>query len=291
MDEIETSLIASGTGRSVSVMFDESISVKGKSIGIKSASFVNVKTKVIGYKLRVLDSTGVMHTLSLPRFRWISTDQLMGAMFKAFIVLYETLMKSKYKTNPENIPSNIHRPSFSPAIATPGVYYTAIYYGNSGLEIVPGSWSTKDDVFSLLRPEFSRSDSDKLAYVDHEIRYPNGEDGSEETSRHLLDEPVYLFCDAIKPTYMGKTKQQVLDVIKMTYFGQNSYYFTNSNIQFHKFSVDELIEINFSFQSLEGSFVEFDYPVVLHLGIRDDIQLRKEPLKSAHFTYFDMEFP
>ena len=286
MDDIETSLIASGTGRSVSVMFDKPISVKGKSIGIKSASFVNVKTKVFGYKVRVLDSTGVVHTLSLPLFRWTSTDQLMGAMFKAVMVLYETLMKSKFRTNPENVTSSIQKPSFSPAIATPGVYYTAIYYGNSGLEIVPGSWSTEDDVFSLLKPEYSRSDSNKLAYVDHEIRYPNAEDGSEGAPLHILDEPVYLFCDAIKPTYMGKTKQQVLDVIKMTYFGQNTYYFTNSSIQFHKFSVDELIEINFSFQSLDGSLIEFDDPVALHLEIRNDTQVGSSKDASGQFIIF-----
>ena len=282
MDEIETSLLVSGTGRSVSVMFDRPVSVKGKSIGIKSASFVNMKTKVTDYKVRVLDSTGVMHTLSLPRFRWVSTDQLMGAIFKAFIKLYEVLMKSSYKTNPENIPSNIQRPSFVPAISAPGIYYTAIHYGNSGLEIVPGSWSTEDDVFSLLRPEFSRSDSRKFAYVDHKIKYPNADDGSEGTPLHLIAEPVFLFCDTIKPTYVGNTKQQVLDVIKMTYFGQNSYYFTNSSIQFHEFSVDELKETNFFFQSFDGNLIEFDDPVVLHLEIRNDTYLRKESLKSVH---------
>ena len=227
MEGIEKSLILFGRGKSVSVMFDRPVSVKGKSIGIKSASFVNVKTKVISYKVRVLDTEGVTHNLSLPRFRWTSTDQLMGAIFKAFIELYETLMKSKYKRYPENIRSSIERPSFSPAIATPGVFYTAIHYGNSGLEIVPGSWTPEDDVFSLFRPEFSRSDSNKLAYVDHEIIYPNADDGSEGTPLHLIDEPVFLFCDTIKPTYFGKTKQQVLDVIKMTYYGQNSYYFSN----------------------------------------------------------------
>ena len=282
MDEIETSLLVSGTGRSVSVMFDRPVSVKGKSIGIKSASFVNMKTKVTDYKVRVLDSTGVMHTLSLPRFRWASTDQLMGAIFKAFIKLYEVLMKSSYKTDPENIPSSIQRPLFVPAISAPGIYYTAIHYGNSGLEIVPGSWSTEDDVFSLLRPEFSRSDSRKFACVDHKIKYPNADDGSEGIPLHLIAEPVFLFCDTIKPTYVGNTKQQVLDVIKMTYFGQNSYYFTNSSIQFHEFSVDELKEINFFFQSFDGNLIEFDDPVVLHLEIRNDTYLRKESLKSVH---------
>ena len=211
-----------------------------------------------------------------------STDQLMGAIFKAFIELYETLMKSKYKRYPENIRSSIKRPSFSPAIATPGVFYTAIHYGNSGLEIVPGSWAPEDDVFSLFRPEFSRSDSNKLAYVDHEIIYPNADDGSEGTPLHLIDEPVFLFCDTIKPTYFGKTKQQVLDVIKMTYYGQNSYYFSNSSIQFHEFSVDELKEINFHFQSFDGSIIEFNEPIVLHLEIRNDTYLRKEPLTATH---------
>ena len=284
MEDIEKSLILSGRGKSVSVMFDRPVSVKGKSIGIKSASFVNVKTKVLSYKVRVIDSEGVMHNLSLPRFRWTTTDQLMGAIFKVFIVLYETLMKSKYKTNPERVPSNIERPSFRPAIATPGVYYTAIHYGNSGLEIVPGSWSTEDDVFSLFRPEFSRSDSNKLAYVDHKIKYPDANDGSEGTPLHIIDEPVFLFCDTIKPTYFGKTKQQVLDVIKMTYFGQNSYYFSNSSIQFHEFSVDELKEINFHFQSFDGSLIEFDDPVVLHLEIRNCGYLRKELLTAAHLS-------
>ena len=284
MEDIEKSLILSGRGKSVSVLFDRPVSVKGKSIGIKSASFVNVKTKVVSYKVRVIDSEGVIHNLSLPRFRWTSTDQLMGAIFKAFIVVYETLMKSKYKTSPEKIPSNIERPSFRPAIATPGVYYTAIYYGNSGLEIVPGSWSTEDDVFSLFRPEFSRSDSNKLAYVDHQIKYPDANDGSEGTPLHLIDEPVFLFCDTIKPTYFGKSKQQVLDVIKMTYFGQNSYYFSNSSIQFHEFSVDELKEMNFHFQSFDGSLIEFDNPVVLHLEIRNDAYIRKELLTAAHLS-------
>ena len=284
MEEIEKSLILSGKGKSVSVMFDRPVSVKGKSIGIKSASFVNVKTIVMSYKVRVLDSDGVTHNLSLPRLRWTSTDQLMGAIFKAFIALYETLLKTKYKTNPEKISSNIERPSFRPAMATPGIYYTAIYYGNSGLEIVPGSWSTEDDVFSLFRPEYSRSDSNKLAYVDHKINYPDANDGSEGTPLHLLDEPVLLFCDTIKPTYFGKTKQQVLDVIKMTYFGQNSYYFSNSSIQFHEFSVDELKEINFNFKSFDGGLIEFDDPVVLHLEIRNDAYLRKEPLTAVHFS-------
>ena len=268
MDDVKTSLIASGRGKYISTKFDRPVSVKGKSIGIKSASFVNVKTKIIQYKVRVLESTGVMHTLLLPPFRWVTTDQLMGAIFKAFMQLYEVLMETKYKTNPENIPSNIETPSFKPAIATPGVYYTAIYYGNSDLKIVPGSWSIEDDVFSLLRPEYSRSDNSKLAYVDHKIRYPSAADGSEGTPLHLITEPVFLFCDSIKPTYIGKTKHQVVDVIKMTYFGENTYYFANSSIQFHEFSVDQLIEINFFFRSFDGELIEFDDPIVLHLEVR-----------------------
>ena len=62
----------------------------------------------------------------------------------------------------------------------------------------------------------------------------------------------------------------MLDVIKMTYFGQNSYYFSNSSIQFHEFSVEELKEINFHFQSFDGSLIEFEDPVVLHLEIRNN---------------------
>ena len=72
MDEIETSLIVSGRGSSASVIFDRPVSVKGRYIGVKSASFVNVKTRDISYKVRVLDSEGVIYNLSLPRFRWIS---------------------------------------------------------------------------------------------------------------------------------------------------------------------------------------------------------------------------
>ena len=87
MDDVKTSLIASGRGKYISTKFDRPVSVKGKSIGIKSASFVNVKTKIIQYKVRVLESTGVMHTLLLPPFRWVTTDQLMGAIFKAFMQL------------------------------------------------------------------------------------------------------------------------------------------------------------------------------------------------------------
>ena len=86
MEGIEKSLILSGRGKSVSIMFDRPVSVKGKSIGIKSASFVNAKTKVLSYKVRAIDSEGVMHNLSLPRFKWTTSDQLMGVIFKAFIV-------------------------------------------------------------------------------------------------------------------------------------------------------------------------------------------------------------
>ena len=63
-------------------------------------------------------------------------------------------MKSKYKTNPERVPSNIERPSFRPAIATPGVYYTAIYYGNSGWKLYPDHGQLKTMSFPSLDLSF-----------------------------------------------------------------------------------------------------------------------------------------
>ena len=61
-------------------------------------------------------------------------------------------------------------------------------------------------------------------------------------------------------------------MVIMTYFGIDANYFSNANIQFHEFAVDELIEINFYFQSVDGAPIVFDEPVVIHLVFTNKVK-------------------
>ena len=61
-------------------------------------------------------------------------------------------------------------------------------------------------------------------------------------------------------------------MVIMTYFGIDANYFSNANIQFYEFSVDELIEINSYFQSVDGAPIVFDEPVVIHLVFTNKVK-------------------
>lgn len=264
MDEIKTSLIVLGRGEIIKTSFDRPVSVQGKSIGLKSVSFPNIEPPPIRYKFRVLDSRGKKHILTLPPYRWVVSDELMGAIYEALLELYERLDTANQQTyiidESEVEVTNIRKPHFMPArMSRRG--FTAIYYGDSGLKIVPRKWAPDDDVFSILKNSESFSDDTRFAYRAHEITLP-------EPDLKLTTEPAFLFCDAIKPTYIGDLKRRVLDVVDVTYSGNNGRYFSNSTIQFHEFAVDKLMDISFYFLSIYDGTLNFIDPVVIHLIVK-----------------------
>jgi len=274
MEELATSLVVFGRGTLLKTLFDRRVSVKGKSIGVKSISFPNLQSQPIRFKVRIQDQKGDVHIILLPPNRWVRSDDLIFAIFEGLNDLFESLDTSNQQTyiiNRENPDvgitdyTNMTKPRFK-SNTSYGVFATSILYGDSGLKIVrAGSRSLHDDVFTLLKEDaVISSDNDRFAYSLHELNKPENSQDKEST----ITESVYLFCDAIKPSYVGEVKKALLDVVDMTYFGDNASYFSNSNIQFHKFAVDELVQINFTLQSTDGVSVNFDNPVVIHLTIK-----------------------
>ena len=274
MEEIATSLVVFGRGSLLKTLFDRRVSVKGKSIGVKSISFPNLQSQPIRFKVRIQDRRGDVHTILLPPNRWVRSDDLIFAIFEGLNDLFESLDTSNQQTyiiNRENLDDGITdytdmtKPRFKSNMSY-GTFATSIFYGDSGLKIIRArSRSPHDDVFTLLKEDaLISSDGDRFAHSLHELNKPENSQDKEST----ITESVYVFCDAIKPSYVGEVKKSLLDVVDMTFFGDNASYFSNSNIQFHKFAVDELVQINFTLQSIDGVSVNFDNPVVIHLSIK-----------------------
>ena len=274
MEELAASLVIFGRGNLLKTLFDRRVSVKGKSIGVKSISFPNLQSQPIRFKVRIQDRKGDVHIILLPPNRWVRSDDLIFAIFEGLSNLFESLDTSSQQTyiiNRENPDvgitdyTNTTKPRFKSNISY-GTFATSIFYGDSGLKIIHArSGSPHDDVFTLLKEDaLISNDGDRFAYSLHELNKPENAQDKESA----ITESVYVFCDAIKPSYVGEVKKPLLDVVDMTYFGDNASYFSNSNIQFHKFVVDELVQINFTLQSIDGVSVNFDNPVVIHLTIK-----------------------
>jgi len=273
MEEIATSLVVFGRGSLLKTLFDRRVSVKGKSIGVKSISFPNLQSQPIRFKVRIQDRKGDVHTVLLPPSRWVRSDDLIFAIFEGLNDLFKALdsiNQQTYIINRENLDvgvtdyTNRIKPRFKSNMSY-GILATSIFYGDSGLKIIRPRATSHDDVFSLLKEDMLISSDDaRFAYSLHKLNEPE----NVQEKRSTITEPVYVFCDAIKPSYLGEVKKPLLDVVDMTYFGDNANYFSNSNIQFHKFAVDELVQINFTLQSIDGVSVNFDNPVVIHLSIK-----------------------
>ena len=284
MDEINTSLIVFGRGEVINTSFDRPISVAGKSIGVKSVGFPQINP-LVKYKFRVLDSEDVVHTLKLPSKEWETSDQIMEAMFDEMNNLFDKLgldgqVKFEGRTRRridnlydklglgdqeefyfgDEVPEVIEKPLFYKNVGND--LLTVIYYVSSGLRIKDDSYPPPNDsVFSLLKSRYSRSNDDQFAYANHVLKQP--EDPALETTV-----PVFLICDAIKPSYTGAVKRRILDVVHVPRSKTHRTYFTNTAIQFHEFSVDKVLHLNFYFQYLDGTVLNFAGPVVLHLMIK-----------------------
>ena len=211
MDELNTSLIVSGRGGLVKTFFDRPVSVQGKSIGVKSVSFPNLESQPIRYKVKIKDSRGVSHTLSLPPYKWEWSDDLMYAIYQVLSDLYESLDASNQQTyiinqeTPDIEITNFRKPQFQLG----GIHrpYTSISYGDSGLKILhTGIFASHDDVFSLLKGGEAHSDDGRFAYRPHELKQPEA-----PQKESAVTEPVYLYCDAIKPSYVGRVKRRIIE--------------------------------------------------------------------------------
>ena len=262
MDVVETSLVAIGEGSIITSSFDRPVSVIGKRIALKSIAFSEFDTlyKTIRYKFRVVDSKGVIHTLTLRANQWVYSDNLLQAIFDEFNNLYLRLRHSNqsYLIDDANI-RNLSGPYIS---IRSEFQATAIHYSNSGLKIKTGGfYDDKDNVFSLFDAAASRSNENRFAYMPHILTQP-------KVSPHKDTLPAILLCDAIKPTYMGDFKRRVLDVVHFPGSKERDKSIVNTLTNFHDFSVDTLMNITFCFQTLQGTLLNFSGPVVIHLIVK-----------------------
>jgi hypothetical protein len=86
-------------------------------------------------------------------------------------------------------------------------------------------------------------------------------------SKEGAKEPVYVYCDAIKPTYINNAKRRILDVVTMASEGASFY--SDLKTQFHEFAVDALSQIEFYFKAPDENIpIFFDDLVVIHLTIK-----------------------
>ena len=268
MDGITTSLIVTGQGKLIRTSFDRPVSVHGKSMGLKSVSFPKIENSPIRYKVRVLDSSsGIVHTLSLPPYEWEWSDQIIYAIFGLFLDLYERLSSINQQTYIIDAEGDVQVTNFQkPWFKGHGLHmYASIHYADSGLTIVRGPshtdfWSPRDNVFNLLKSSYVNSNDQRFGYTTHEIEHPEFFNEPVTTV-----EPVFLFCDVIKPTYINGVKRRVLDSMDMNSGGK---YFTNYMVLFHEFAVDRLMHINFYFQTLDGATITFTNQVVIHLVVK-----------------------
>ena len=297
MDELETSLIVSGRGKLIKAIFADTVSVQGKSIGVKSVCFPNreSQSRFPRYKVRVRDSRGKVHTLSLPPHEWVWSEEIMRAIFGVLIDFYDSLDDQTYIIDEET--SNIREPRkpwYTPSreLGRGRDRASTINYGDSGLKILRSSpdrfWLPEDDVFSLLDNASLLEDNDTM--LSYRIHFFDSPEPTPITDMlQPATEPIFLFCDAVKPTYIGGVKMRVLDLVDMTYVAHNASFFSNRCIQFHEFAVDELMQINFYFQTNDGVQLNFDDPVVIHLVIRQNpgAYLKNESLDNNSFSYED----
>jgi hypothetical protein len=263
MDLMETSLIITGRGAFIRSSFDKPISVKGKLIGIKSVNFPAPRPRPVHYHFTVRDSKGALHTLKLPAHLWIWSDDLLKAMYMELHKLYESLAASNQQTyiidqNSEDVEIISHNePRYSRQS-------NSIFYKESGLKIVSEKLPHKS-VFLLLKESYNRSDGRKFSYMTHLLNSP--EVVNFKASKEGEKEPVYVYCNAIKPTYINNAKQRILDVVTMA--GEGTSFYSDLKTQFHEFAVDELSQIEFYFKAPEEYIpIFFDDLVVIHLTIK-----------------------
>lgn len=265
MDLMETSLIVTGRGGFIKTSFECPVSVRGKSIGIKSINFPAARPRAVRYNFAVKDSMGTLHILTLPSHLWVWSDDLIKAMYIALYELNESLVASDQQTyvidresdNVEII--NRSKPKFSR-------HSSSIFYNDSGLKIVSDHLLNKS-VFSLLKESRNRSDRNKFSYANHLLESPELENFV--VSKEGSKEPVYVYCDAIRPTYINSVKRRVLDVVTMAYGGIESSFYSDLKTQFHEFAVDELSQIEFYFKTPDDNIpIFFDNLVVIHLTIK-----------------------
>ena len=262
MDLVETSLIITGRGSFIRSSFDKPISVKGKLIGIKSVNFSAPLPRPVRYHFTARDSKGTLHTLTLPAHLWIWSDDLLKAMYMELHKLYESLEASNQTyiidQNSEDVETISHNaPRFERRS-------NSIFYNGSGLKIVPDKLPHKS-VFTLLKESDNYSDERKFAYKPHLLDSP--EVANYKVSREGEKEPIYVYCDAIKPTYINNAKQRILDVVSMANEGASFY--SDLKIQYHEFAVDELSQIEFYFKAPEEHIpIFFDDLVIIHLTIK-----------------------
>ena len=190
------------------------------------------------YSFKVRDEDGYLHKLYLPLFQWATSDNVTRAMFEVM--------------------SEFCRKTDRPLPRLTSALFVRIHYDESGLEVVQQEVNPYYDVLSLFKKRYDRSNDSWFAYVTHILM--NREEEPEEVEPEL--EPVLLFCDAIKPTYINGDESRLLDIVNM------GGYFSNSIVQFHEFSVDKLMNINFYFQSLAGNTIDFATPVAIHLIVK-----------------------
>ena len=265
MDLMETSLIITGRGAFIRSSFDKPISVKGKLIGIKSINFPAARSRPVHYHFTVRDSKGTLHTLTLPPYLWIWSNDLLKAMYIELNELYESLAASNQQTyiidqGSEDVEIIDHN---KPRISRQS---NSIFYNGSGLKIVPDNLPHKS-VFSLLKESSNHSDHRKFSYTNHLLETPELENFV--VSKEGTKEPVYVYCDAIKPTYINNVKRRVLDVVTMAWGGTESSFYSDLKTQFHEFAVDELSQIEFYFKAPDEYIpIFFDDLVVIHLTIK-----------------------
>ena len=269
MDSLDTSFIVVGRGKIIRTLFDRPISVKGKSIRLKSVAFPEPENQPIRYKFAVRDIDNFnVYQLTLPPEVWYRSEHLLRAMYIAICDLYESLgdrhtFSIDENDNVEIIPITREKPRFmaSQTLSHPP---TAIYYEKSGLQIVEDDDLTHpQSVHFLLDQTERRSNKERFAYLPHitlDHATPDPIDyGLSKT------QPLFLFCDAIQPVFCGGHKRRILDIVELSRDGN---YFSNPTGEFHSFAVDILMQISIYFQTVDGNLISFKDPVVIHFLIK-----------------------
>lgn len=286
MEELDSSVLVYGVGDIITTSFDRPISVKNKALALKSIMFSgsrsgNNGSPLLRYRFLVEDNTQTVHSLYLPLRRWqyYETNELMEAIYNALLDLAKQLNSEIYIVDRETDESfHAKLPRFIPGY---GRQYPTIDYLNSGLKIVhsqytifSSDWSRPDNVWRLFFNNDLSNNSRRLVYSNTTLNVPGSGDGgegsSDDSTTTAQDDAIFIFCNVVKPSYFGNVKERILDLININFpNGDGVTTFINNNLLFHKFSVDELQNLEFYFLTIDGALLSFVGKIVLHLVVKE----------------------
>ena len=282
MEELDTSIIVTGVGNDITTSFEQPITVKGKALALRSITFSGKRKSDSGnllrrYSFKVRDGSENIHTLFLPPRRWQDheVNELMEAIYNALLDLAKKLNRSEYYIHGEEEIVDLKLPHFTPGTLSP-LQYPTIRYLRSGLNIIDVhipeltlNWRSPDSVWNLFEPSDISATKSRLIFTGSRLNVDDS-DSEDEHGIELQEDALYIFCNAIKPSFFGPIKERILDLVCVTLPNQDAIIsFTNNNLLFHEFSVDELERLQFYFIKIDGSLFRFSGRITLHLSVKN----------------------